>query len=109
MAKKTTSNSKSKATRRTRWLDPKSDTPLLKSYARQMQSFIKAVADGVVEKTELEEQEKLIVALMKEIEPKLEDELHEKVTRLLCEISVYDMMQLMMAMQDARPVARFKG
>lgn len=108
MAKKAaTKPAKSKSTR-TKWLDTK-DTPLLKQYAQEMQSFLEAVADGVIEEKELQQQEKDIVALMKEIEPKLDDELHEKVTRLLCEITVYDMMQLMMALRGSRPVAKFRG
>jgi hypothetical protein len=93
---------------RTKWLDNK-DTPLLKQYAQEMQSFVKAMADGVVEEKELEQQEKDIVALMKEIEPKLDDELHEKVTKLLCEVTVYDMMQMAMALHQSRPVTKFKG
>ena len=112
--KKTASNSragkaKKASGKRTRWLDAKSDAPLLKKYAQQMQSFVKAMADGVIEAKEVKEQEQTLVKLMKEVEPKLDDELHEKVTRLLCEVTVYDMMQMMLAMHEARPAARFRG
>jgi hypothetical protein len=46
---------------------------------------------------------------MKKIEPQLDDELHELVTRLLCELTVYDVMQLMLTMQESRPASRFQG
>jgi hypothetical protein len=114
MAKKTATALKPKAvkkkkSKRTRWLDPRTDTPLLQRYARRMKSFLDAMADGVIEKHELKEQEARLVALMKEVEPKLEDSLHEKVTNLLCELAVYDLMQMLHTMQEARPAPRFRG
>jgi hypothetical protein len=112
MAKKTATAKKPKTVKkhkRTRWLDPKTDTPLLQRYARRMNSFLKAMADGIIEKHEIKEQEARLVALMKEVEPKLEDSLHEKVTTLLCELAVYDLMQMLHTMQEARPASRFRG
>ena len=98
-----------KSTMRTSWLDPKSNTPLIDDYARQAQSFLTAMADGVIEKDELRSQEEKLVNLMKEIEPKLDDDLHEQVTQLLCEVSVYDFMQMLMGLQETRPEMRFRG
>lgn len=98
-----------KATKRLRWLDPKTDTPLIDNYARQMTSFVQALADGVIDDAEIKDQEKRLVALMKEVEPRLDDELHELVTRLLCEVTVYDMMQILSSVQQARPATRFRG
>src|SRR6516165_10527078 len=112
MAKKTATAPKPKTvkkSKRTRWLDPKTDAPLLQRYARRMKSFLTAMADGIIEKHELKEQEERLVALMKEVEPKLEDSLHEKVTNLLCELAVYDLMQMLHTMQEARPAPRFRG
>lgn len=113
MAKKTNpqpaAKAKAPASKRTRWLDPKSNAPLIKQYAEEMESFLKAMADGKIEDKEIEEQEKTLTDLMQEIEPKLDDELHEKVTKLLCEITVYDMMQMTLAMQAAKPKTKFKG
>jgi hypothetical protein len=113
MAKKTATAPKPKKTakksKRTRWLDPRTDTPLLQRYARRMKSFLTAMVDGIIEKHELKEQEERLVALMKDVEPRLEDSLHEKVTTLLCELTVYDLMQMLHTMQEARPTARFRG
>jgi hypothetical protein len=98
-----------KRARRVKWLDPKTQTPLIDGYARKMKSYLKAFADGVITDDEIEDQEKRLASLMKDIEPRLDDALHEQVTRLLCEISVYDLMQVMHSMQQGRPATQFRG
>ncbi len=95
--------------RRTSWFDEKSQAPLIEQYARQLDSFAQAMADGKIELSELRDQEARVVGLMKEIEPRLDDELHEKVTRLLCEMTAYDLMQMVHTMQEARPRTVFRG
>src|SRR5262245_9877307 len=117
MAKKSTAKTSTtkepkvakKPTKRTSWLDPKSNTPLIDDYARQAQSFVTAMADGVIEQRELKAQEEKLVNLMKEIEPQLDDDLHEQVTQLLCEVSVYDFMQMLAGLEESRPEVRFRG
>ena len=113
MAKKTasprrTTKPKAKA-KRTRWFDPKSGAPLIEGYARKLDSFLKTVEDGVVDDDEIADQEKRLLVLMKDIEPRLDDDLHERVTRLLCELTAYDVMQMMTVMQRSRPAPRFRG
>jgi hypothetical protein len=46
---------------------------------------------------------------MKEVEPLLDDNQHEKVTRLLCELTAFDIMQMLHTMQQARPKTKFRG
>jgi len=94
---------------KTPWFDDKTDTPLLAEYARKLDSFCDAVADGRVTTAELEEQEKRLVALMKEIEPLLSDAAHEKVTHLLCEVTAYDLMKAMQLASKSRPKTAFRG
>lgn len=91
------------------WFDDKSEAPLLAEYARKLDSFCDAVADGRVTTAELEEQEKRLVALMKTIEPLLSPEAHEKVTQLLCEVTAYDLMQAMHLAGKSRPKTVFRG
>jgi hypothetical protein len=93
---------------RVSWLDDKG-TPLIDDYARQLESFLKTMADGKVDEGELKAQEKRLVALMKEVEPQLSDELHAKVTQLLCELTAFDLMQTFYTLQQARPKTRFRG
>src|SRR5436305_5166372 len=93
----------SKATGRKSWFDAKTQAPLIEQYARQLDSFIQTIADGRVDDAEVQAQEARLVALMKEVEPRLDDALHEKVTQLLCELTAYDIMQLLHTMQQARP------
>jgi hypothetical protein len=94
---------------KTPWFDEVSEAPLLSEYARKLDSFLDAVADGKVTTKELGEQEKRVVALMKELEPLLSPEAHEKVTQLLCEVTAYDMMNTFHMASKARPRAAFRG
>jgi hypothetical protein len=95
--------------KRLRWLDDKTDTPLIDDYARQLQSFIDAMADGRVDSGEIEAQEKRLIKLMKKVEPQLDDELHAAVTELLCELTAYDLMQMLHELHQARPATTFRG
>jgi hypothetical protein len=96
-------------TKRPSWLDAKAKHPVIEQQARQLKSFLKAMADGIIEPSELSEQEDRIVELMKEIEPQLDNDLHEKVTQLLCELVAYDLMQMVFTMQESRPKTVFRG
>lgn len=95
--------------KRASWLDEKSHKILIEQYARQLDSFLQAMADGKIEPSELRDQEARLVGLMKEVEPQLDDALHEKVTRLLCELVAYDLMQMVHTMQESRPKTTFRG
>jgi hypothetical protein len=95
--------------KRQSWFDEKTHEPLIEQYARQLDSFITTMADGVVEEREIKEQEERLVKLMQELEPLLDDKQHEKVTRLLCELTAYDLMQTLYTMQQARPKTVFRG
>ena len=96
-------------TAKTPWFDDSTDTPLIAEYARKLDSFLDAVADARIETRELDEQEKRVVALMKEVEPLLSPEAHEKVTRLLCEVTAYDLMQALHMAGHARTKTKFRG
>lgn len=91
------------------WFDESTDAPIIDEKARSLESFLAAVADGVVDEGEIQAQEARVVALMKEVEPLLDDALHGKVTQLLCELTAYDLMQVMHAMHQARPKTVFRG
>lgn len=94
---------------KTPWFDDKTEAPLLAEYARKLDSFCDAVADGRVTTGELEEQEKRLVGIMKQLEPLLSPEAHEKVTQLLCEVTAYDLMQAMHLAGKSRPKTVFRG
>ncbi len=67
------------------------------------------MADGKVTDAEVKAQEERVVKLMKEIEPQLDAKLHDRVTELLCELTAYDMMQMLNMMQQSRPASKFRG
>lgn len=94
---------------RVSWIDEETQSPVIEQHARQLDSFVQTFADGRVDESELENQEKRLTQLMKEIEPQLDDALHEKVTQLLCELTAYDIMQMFVTMQQARPQTTFRG
>lgn len=93
---------------RTSWFDEKSQAPQIEQYARNLTSFIDALADGKVDEHELKAQEAKLTTLMKEVEPLLDDNLHAKVTQLLCELTAYDLMQMLHELQPRRKTA-FRG
>jgi hypothetical protein len=95
--------------KRVNWFDEKSQTPLIDHYARNLTTFLDVLADGKVDGGEIKSQEARVLDLMKEIEPKLDDALHAKVTALLCELTAYDLMQTLYQMQQARPRTVFRG
>ncbi|MGD9648063.1 MAG: hypothetical protein AB7U73_20285 [Pirellulales bacterium] len=90
------------------WLDD-SNEPVIEQYARRLDSFLSAMADGQVDEHEVEAQEGRLVQLMKELEPKLSPELHAEVTQLLCELTAYDLMQCLHTLSAARPKTQFRG
>lgn len=90
------------------WVDPETNDPLIDDYAKQLQSFMRAFQDGVISDKEISDQEARLVDLMKEVEEMLNDETHAKVTKLLCELTAYDIMQLTYEMQQAR-ATMFRG
>ena len=95
--------------KKTPWFDAHSEAPMLAEYARKLDSFLDVVADGRVDVQELEAQEKRVVALMKEVEPLLTPEAHDKVTQLLCEVTAYDLMNTFHMAGKARPKTKFRG
>jgi hypothetical protein len=109
MAKQKSSANRRDAKLPASWLDDDGDTPVIEEYARRLDTFIEAMADGQIEEHELEAQETRLVRLMKEIEPQLEPALHAKITELLCELTAYDLMQFMRSLHAARPKREFRG
>lgn len=102
-------NEKQEAGGKQSWFDEATQQPLIDQYARHLDTFIQTMADGVVDDKELKAQETRLIALMKEVEPLLDPALHAKVTRLLCELTAYDVMRLLHEVQSARPRTAFRG
>jgi len=91
------------------WLDDESKTSLIDEYTQRLTSFVDAIADGHIDDHELATQEKRLTAAMTEIEPTLDDATHAKVTRLLCEMTAYNVMQTLYSLQANRPKTAFHG
>jgi len=93
---------------RASWFDDKTEHPLMHEQITKLESFTSALADGVVSKQELAGQEQRLVAAMKALEPKLNDELHASVTTVLVEMTAYNVMRLLHELQSERMRMAFK-
>ena len=91
------------------WFHEGTSTPLIADQAQRMNSFMDAMADGHIDDAELAAQETRLVEIMREVEPLLSPELHEKVTQLLCELTAYDLMQIMHSLHQSKPKTTFRG
>jgi predicted transcriptional regulator len=93
---------------RTSWFDD-SDLPIIDEQVQKLESFTQAMSDGVVEKRELEQQQNSLITAMKAVESGLDDAQHAKVTRLLAELSAYNVMRLLHELQTLRVQKTFGG
>ena len=83
-------------------MDAKADSPLIQQRVEKLASFTNALADGVVTKQELSEQEQRLTAAMKKAEPDLNDAQHAKMTDVLVEMTAYNIMRLLHELQAER-------
>jgi len=78
---------------RMNWFDEDTHHAVIDEQVAKLELFAAAMADGIIEKQELESQEQVLVAAMKEVEGQLTDSQHAAVTRLLVELSAYNVMR----------------
>jgi hypothetical protein len=93
---------------RTSWFDERTEHPVIQEQISKLDSFTNAMADGVVEKRELDAQEQRLSAAMKRLEPELSDDLHAKVTTVLVELTAYNVMRLLHELHAERARMVFK-
>ncbi|MEP7352860.1 MAG: hypothetical protein ABI824_06480 [Acidobacteriota bacterium] len=84
------------------WFDSETNVPVVDEQVQKLEGFVNAMADGVIDKAELEAQQSSVVAAMKAVEGELSDSQHDKVTRLLIELSAYNIMRLLHELQQTR-------
>ena len=84
------------------WFDEKAHVPVIDEQVNRLSAFVEAMADGIVDNSELEKQASSVVAAMKAVEGDLNDVQHDKVTRLLVELSAYNIMRLLHELQKTR-------
>jgi hypothetical protein len=88
--------------KRVDWFDDKTHVPMIDEQVQKLSTFVDAMADGVIDHAELENQQSSVVEAMKAVESDLNDEQHAKVTRLLVELSAYNIMRLLHELQQTR-------
>lgn len=87
---------------RVSWFDEKTHMPVIDEQVHKLTTFVDAMADGVIDDSELEKQQSSVVEAMKAVEGDLTDEQHAKITRLMVELSAYNIMRLLHELQHAR-------
>lgn len=92
---------------RTSWFSD-ADLPIIDEQVEKLESFTQAMADGQIDNEELARQQETLVAAMKAVERELTDTQHEKVTRLMVELSAYNIMRLLHELQTRRVQKAFK-
>lgn len=94
---------------RTSWFDDKAEHLVVHEQVAKLESFTSALADGIVTKQELGKQEAQLVAALKALEPALNDAQHGQVTRVLVEMTAYNVMRLLHELQAERARIAFEG
>lgn len=84
------------------WFDEKTHVPVIDEQVNKLAAFVDAMADGVIEKAELEKQQESVFQAMKAVQGELNDQQHAKVTRLLVELSAYNIMRLLHELGQSR-------
>ena len=87
---------------RSSWFDDKAEHPIIQEQVEKLESFTKALADGVVSKQELNAQEHRLVASLKTLDTSLTDDQHAKATTVLMELTAYNVMRLLHELETQR-------
>jgi hypothetical protein len=94
---------------RMNWFDADTKHTVIDEQVEKLASFADAMADGIIERQELERQERSLVAVMQDVEGLLTDEQHAKVTRLLVELSAYNVMRTLHELHAQRLQSALNG
>jgi len=87
---------------RVSWFDEKTHVPVIDEQVKNLSTFVDAMADGVIDDRELDKQQSSVIEAMKAVESELNDEQHAKITRLMVELSAYNIMRLLHELQKSR-------
>jgi hypothetical protein len=88
--------------KRVDWFDETTHVPVIDEQVQKLSVFVDAMADGVIDLAELEKQQSSVIAAMRAVEAELNDDQHAKITRLLVELSAYNIMRLLHELQLSR-------
>ena len=88
--------------KRVDWFDETTHVPVIDEQVQKLSVFVDAMADGVIDRAELEKQQSSVIAAMQAVEAELNDDQHAKITRLLVELSAYNIMRLLHELQLSR-------
>ena len=92
---------------KTSWFDERTEHPTLHERVEKLDSFTQAMADGRIDRQELDAQEARLTAAMKALEPELSDQLHAQVTTVMIKLNAYNVVRLLHELQAERARVAF--
>lgn len=75
------------------WFNEETSEVYSVQFFQRMESWQRAIADGLIEESEIHTQSERVTTLLKQLEPTLSDEAHEKLSAVLSELAVLQGMQ----------------
>lgn len=91
------------------WIDPETNELRIDGYAKKLKTFTRAFADGVISEQEISDQQARLIDLMKDIEPAIDDATHTRITKMITELTAFNIMQLVFELQQQRIEAARSG
>jgi hypothetical protein len=85
---------------RVSWFSEEGDDVMFAHYVERMESWQKAMEDGTITAEEVRDQAHRVADLLKDVEQRLDDDLHGKVTTALMEWAVLQGMSTTLVMQN---------
>lgn len=82
------------------WIDPETNEIRIEGYVKKLKPFSQAFADGVIDEHEISDEQARLIDLMMAVEEKLDDQTHALVTKLIVELSAFNIMQLSYQLQQ---------
>ena len=87
---------------RSDWLDENTNLPTLDERAMKLEHFVNSMADGIIDKKELDKQNEAVVTAMKAVQGELSDDQHAKVTTVLVEVTALTIMNTLHELAASR-------
>lgn len=87
---------------RINWLDEDTNVPALEEQLAKLEHFTTSIADGVIDDSELSQQNENVAEAMRAVQDDLSDEQHAKVTTLLAELTALSIMSTLHGLAASR-------
>jgi hypothetical protein len=84
------------------WFSEEGDEVMFQHYIERMESWQQAMADGTITVEEVKDQAQRVADLLRQVEGRLDDDLHEQISNALMEWAVLQGMSTTLVMQETQ-------